>query len=145
LYSHQQWRSPSASAGVGVAYIHTPIPLSTDMLVWFAKNEYAKRQASGDKSGATTRPADIGGRLIGEWTDSLGRHWFEAESTKYHVKGYAMTRGCEAWIVYSGWRVKSKPCEAEIALGARAADSVVPLSPPNVVAIPNQATALRSR
>ena len=117
LYTHQQWRSPARNAGMGVAYIHTPIPLSGKMLVWFAKAEYLKHNNGGASEG----------RLINEWTDPLGRSWFEAENARYHVKGFAMTRGTDAWIVYSGWRVRDKPSDADIELGARAADSVVPL------------------
>ena len=39
LYSHQQWRSPTRRTGVGVTYVHMPLPLSTKTLVWFAMNE----------------------------------------------------------------------------------------------------------
>jgi len=34
LYTHQQWRSPSKRTGVGVTYVHMPLPLSTKTLVW---------------------------------------------------------------------------------------------------------------
>ena len=118
LYDHVQWRSPSLQTGIGVAYIHTPLPLSAQVLIWFAKAEYTKKQ---------TRQ-EPGGRVIGEWTDALGRAWFEAENDKYHVKGYAMTRGFDSWIVYTGYRVKSPPNWSEIGLAARAADSVAPMS-----------------
>src|SRR5579872_6694408 len=28
IYSHQQWRSPDRHVGMGVAYMHTPMPVS---------------------------------------------------------------------------------------------------------------------
>jgi len=115
LYTHQQWRSPTLLTGVGVAHITLPIPLPAQGLVWFAKNEYLKR-ARDQKDG----------KLIGQWTDSLGREWFEAENSKYHVRGYAMTQGNDAWIVYSGWRVTNDPQPAEIALARRSLESIVP-------------------
>ncbi|HTW93375.1 MAG TPA: hypothetical protein VMD30_01190 [Tepidisphaeraceae bacterium] len=117
LYTHEQWRSPRKNAGMGVAYIHTLIPLSPQMLVWFAKTQYAQSKENHEG----------GGKLLGEWTDSMGRVWFEAENARYHVKGYAMTRGTDAWIVYSGYQVKNKPPESDIELAERAADSVAPL------------------
>jgi hypothetical protein len=120
LYTHQQWRSPDRHAGMGVAYIRMPIPVSADTVVWFAKSQYSK-----DPDETNT-----GGRLIAEWTDSLGRRWFEAENSLYHVRGYAMTKGFDAWIVYSGYRVKTPPSEPEIELAQKAAESVAPLASP---------------
>ena len=117
LYTHQQWRSPTLATGVGVAHIVLPLPISAQTVIWFAKNEYLHNPAS---------PKD--GKLIGEWTDSLGRQWFEAENSKYHVKGYALTRGNEAWIVYSGYRMSHDPVPHELALAAKSLDSVVPVN-----------------
>jgi hypothetical protein len=114
IYSHQQWRSPDRHVGMGVAYMHTPIMFSPQTLIWFAKAQYANSD-------------DGSGRLIGEWTDSLGRCWFEAENDMYHVRGYAMTRGYDAWIVYSGYRVKTHPPKTEVLIAARGADTVAPL------------------
>jgi hypothetical protein len=114
LYTHQQWRSPDRHVGMGVAYMHTPIPFSPQTLIWFAKRQY-------------TRGDDRSGRLIAEWTDSLGRCWFEAENSIYHVRGYAMTHDCDAWMVYSGYRVKAAPPAGEILLAQRGADSIAPL------------------
>lgn len=119
LYTHEQWRSPSMQTGVGVAYIHLPIPLSAKMLIWFAEMQYSKKADPGDGSG---------GRLIGAWSDSLGRQWFEAENSKYHVRGYAMTHQFDAWIVYSGYRVKGPPRLDEISEAQRCADSIAPVS-----------------
>jgi hypothetical protein len=116
FYAHQQWRSPDRHAGMGVAYMHTPVAMSPQTIIWFAKSQYSNEAKSEN------------GRLLGEWSDSLGRSWFEAENNEYHVRGYAMTRGCDAWIVYSGYRVKAMPPEDEIALGEKAAESVAPFS-----------------
>jgi hypothetical protein len=114
LFAHQQWRSIDRQVGMGVAYLHTPIPCSPQTLIWFAKTQYA-------------RSHDSSGRLIAEWTDSLGRCWFEAENKNYHIRGYAMTHGNDAWVVYSGYRVQAHPPATEILLAARGADSVAPL------------------
>jgi hypothetical protein len=115
LFSHQQWRSPTLSTGVGVAHLDLPLPLPAEAILWFAKREYLRR----------TRDQQ-GGKLLGEWTDALGREWFEAENNKYHICGYAITRGSEAWIVYSGWRMSRQPVPYEIALAKRSLESVVP-------------------
>jgi hypothetical protein len=112
LYTHQQWRSPSGHTGVGVLNAHLPLPLSTKMVVWFAKQEYAK--------------LGTGGKLIGEWTDALGRSWFEAENAKYHVRGYVVVKGFSAWVVYFGYRTQFAPNLAEIGVAARSAETAVP-------------------
>jgi hypothetical protein len=117
LYMHQQWRSPSRSTGVGVAYIRMPIGVSAKTIVWFAKLQYAKQ---------STKDGKPEGQLIGEWTDSIGREWFEAENAKYHVKGYAVTSGFDAWIVYSGYRVKDPINPAELAMASRSMDTILP-------------------
>jgi hypothetical protein len=114
IYSHQQWRSRDRHVGMGVAYMHTPILFSPQTLIWFAKAQYASSD-------------DGSGRLIGQWTDSLGRCWFEAENDTYHIRGYAMTRGHDAWIVYSGYRVQAHPPKTEVLIAARGADTVAPL------------------
>jgi hypothetical protein len=111
IYSHQQWRSPDKHVGMGVAYMRTPILFSPQTLIWFAKAQYANSD-------------DGTGRLIAQWTDSLGRSWFEAENHEYHIRGYAMTRGHDAWIVYSGYRVQARPPIGEVLLASRGADSV---------------------
>lgn len=121
LYTHEQWRSPEKNTGIGVAYLRTPFPLSPHMLIWFARLQYGKPRPNRHIEEGS------GGQMLGEWDDAMGRSWFEAENSKYHVKGYAMTRGNDAWVVYSGWRVAQKPSEADIELAARAADSIVPL------------------
>jgi hypothetical protein len=112
LYTHEQWKSPSGHTGVGVVCAHLPLPLSTSTVVWLAKKEYVKQGKDG--------------KLLGEWTDSLGRSWFEAENDKYHVRGFVCVKGFTAWIIYFGYKSKYPPDVAEISLAARAADSVVP-------------------
>jgi hypothetical protein len=112
LYSHQQWRSPSSHTGVGVVYIRLPLPLSEGMLLWLAKREYTK--------------ANEDGKVIGEWSDEVGRSWFEAENYKYHVRGYALVRGFNAWIVYFGSKTGYPPDMAELGLAARCVQTFIP-------------------
>lgn len=114
LYSHTQWRSPSGHTAVGAAYIHMPLPLNADMLLFIAKLEYSKRKNDG--------------RIASRWTDALGREWFEAENDKYHVQGYALAQGFDGWFVYFGYKVTEPPDMAEISLAARSADSFVPMA-----------------
>ena len=112
LYTHQQWRSPSTHTGVGVLNAHLPLPLSTKTVVWLAKQEYSKQ--------------GNGGKLLAEWTDELGREWFEAENEKYHVRGYVVVKGFNAWVVYFGYRAQYAPNLAEISTAARSAETAVP-------------------
>jgi hypothetical protein len=114
LYTDQQWRSPSKQTGLGIAYIHMPIPLPANMLVWIAKKEYAKRGEDGE--------------LLAEWTDALGRPWFEAQNARYHVRGFAVTRGFEAWIIYCGYKrnPEQPPSAAELGVAARAVETIIP-------------------
>lgn len=111
LYTHMQWRSPTKATGVGVIYARLPVPLSVNMLLWFAKQEYTKKQSDG--------------RLIGQWTDSFGRSWFEAENNKYHVRGYAVVQGTDAWFVYSGYRMTMEQRPEEIAVAARCQETIL--------------------
>jgi hypothetical protein len=117
LFTHQQWRSPTLATAVGVAHVKMPLALPASAVIWLAKNEYLKR-AKDDKTG----------KIIGQWTDTLGRQWFEAENSKYHVRGYVMSRGSDAWIVYSGWRVNLVRQPQEITMAERSAESVVPMN-----------------
>jgi hypothetical protein len=128
LYTHQQWKSPSGLTGVGVAYITMPLPLSAKAIIWFAKGEYQKKEKEGD------------GKQLGQWTDSLGREWFEAENKKYHVRGCVMTRGFEAWIIYTGYKLAQPRREDEINLAERCQEKILPL-PPGEMPRPNLSTA----
>lgn len=112
LYTHQQWRSPSSKTGVGVAHVHLPLPIDTGMLLWLAKREY------------TARGND--GRILDQWTDALGRPWFEAKNNKYHVRGYVVVSGFQAWVIYFGYKSHTVPDPAELSLAARSADSILP-------------------
>ena len=117
VYTHQQYRSESGLTGVGVAYIRLPIPLPASTIAWFAKNEYLK-----------TSKDQHSGKLIGRWSDPDGREWFEVENNKYHVRGYVVSRGTEAWIVYSGYRVAHTPDPIEISVSQRSAQTILPKS-----------------
>lgn len=113
LFTHQQWRSPSTHTGVGVALVHLPLPLSAKTVVWIAKKDYARDRTDG--------------KVLDEWVDPLGRSWFEAENNKYHLRGYVVVKGFEAWIVYFGYRTHYAPDLAEISLAARSAETAVPM------------------
>jgi hypothetical protein len=112
LYTHQQWKSPSTRTGIGVAHVRMPLPISMRMLMWVAKREYTKKGNDG--------------RIVSEWTDDLGRPWFEAENDKYRVRGYVVVSGFQAWVIYFGHKVGEPPDPAELSLAARSAESVVP-------------------
>ena len=115
LYTHQQWKSPSTKTGIGIAHVRMPLPISRGMLMWLAKREYTKRGNDG--------------RILNEWTDDLGRPWFDAENAKYRVRGYVVVSGFQAWVIYFGHKVNLPPDPAELSLAARAADSVMPNLP----------------
>ena len=112
MYTDMQWRSPSGSMAVGVAHVKMPLPLSARGLLWFAKGHYAKQSDDG--------------RVTGQWVDGLGRTWFEAETNKYRVRGFILTKGFEAWIVYNGFKTTIPTDVAELSLGARALETIVP-------------------
>jgi hypothetical protein len=114
IYLHQQWRSPTRRTAVGVTYIRLPLPISAKTLAWLAKNEATKRLTEA--------------KIIREWTDSLGREWFEAEDAKYHLTGYAMTSGFDAWINYSGYRVREPQEPAQIQLASKSLETILPLT-----------------
>ena len=114
LYTHGQWKSPSGHTAVGAVHIRLPLPISADMLAWFAKREYTKK-------------ADDG-KLIREWKDALGRRWFEAENNKYRVQGYCLVQGFQAWIIYFGYKTQHPPSFDEVSLAARSADTFIPIT-----------------
>lgn len=113
LYTHQQWKSASAKTAVGVIYARLPLPLGPDTLLWLGRQQYAKQGSDG--------------RQIANWTDALGRRWFEAETDKYHTRGYAIVTGLDAWIVYMGYRIDTSPEPADISLGLRCMETFVPV------------------
>jgi len=112
LYTHQQWKSPSGHTGLGVVYIHMPLPLAAKTVAWFAKREYTRH--------------DDEGRLINEWCDELGRYWFEAENEKYHVRGFVVTEGFDAWVIYLGYKKAYEVEYMELALAGRSLETVAP-------------------
>jgi hypothetical protein len=112
MYTSQQWRSPSRTTGVGIIHIRLPFPLPTRTLIWMAKNEYAKKDADG--------------RLLGQWTDRIGREWVEAENAKYHVRGYIAMDGRDAWFIYSGYKTAYGLNAAELSIAARSVETVTP-------------------
>ncbi|HEX8521337.1 MAG TPA: hypothetical protein VF669_03710 [Tepidisphaeraceae bacterium] len=112
LFTDLQWRSPSKQTAVGVVFIKMPLPLPPATLIWFAKQEYLKRGEEG--------------KILGQWSDELGRQWFEAENKKYHARGYVLTKGFEAWIVYSGYRTENPASADEIAVAKRAQETIFP-------------------
>ncbi len=112
LYSDVQWRSPTHQTAVGIVYIRMPLPFPASTLMWFAKQEYCKRSEDG--------------KLVDQWTDNFGRPWFEAESKRYHVRGFVITKGFEAWIVYSGYRTEKPLIPDEVAAAKRAQESIMP-------------------
>ena len=144
FYTHRQWRTANHSIAVGVVHLHMPLPMSAQTLVWLAKTKYgpdADKKAdggsgSGDakpdeksadgKSTAAHTPPGGKGRLLAEWTDSVGREWIEAENDKYHVRGYAVTCGFDAWLVYTGFRRHAMPNPVDLQLAGRSMESVVP-------------------
>ena len=114
LYTETQWRSPSKMTGVGVAYVRLPLPIPAKTITWLAQKEYAKK-------------ADDG-KVIGTWEDALGRPWFEAENSKYHVRGYIVSKGFEAWIIYCGYKTEQPPSASELGVAARSLETIVPTS-----------------
>ena len=97
---------------MGVVYVRLPLPLNEKMLLWFAKGEYTK--------------ANEDGKTIGQWTDELGREWFEAENNKYHVRGYAMCAGSTPGWCTSAPRPASRADMAELGLAARCVQTFIP-------------------
>ena len=113
LYTDMQWRSPSRNTAVGIACINMPLPFSNKVLLWFAQREYSKKSNDG--------------RILNEWVDDLGRHWFEAENKQYRVRGYVQTRGLKGWVIYSGYKTAHPPDANELSLATRAIDTIAPM------------------
>jgi len=64
--------------------------------------------------------------VLGQWTDALGRPWFEAQNSKYHIRGYVVTKGFEAWVIYCGYRRERPPSAPELGVAARSLETIVP-------------------
>ena len=122
LFTHCQWRSLSHATAVGVVHIHMPLPMSAQTLVWLAKAKYNDPGRPDAKHPVPGGP----GRLVREWSDPMGREWVEAENDRYRVRGYAVTCGFDAWVVYSGYKLGGVPNPVDIDLAGRSMDSVVP-------------------
>jgi hypothetical protein len=114
LFTHQQWKSPTAKTAVGVIYARLPLPVSSNTLLWLATKHFAKRGEEGKE--------------LGRWDDEVGRKWFEAETKKYHARGYVIVNGFDAWIAYSGFRTDVPPEPGEISMGMRCMESFVPIA-----------------
>jgi hypothetical protein len=112
LYAHEQWRSPTLTTGVGVAYIHLPLPVPASAVLWFAQREYTAKSDDG--------------KSLGRWTDGEGREWFAAENKRFYVRGYVVTGGMNAWIVYCGYRRLNAPRPDELSLAVRSMETMVP-------------------
>ena len=124
MFTFGQWRSPDRGVAVGVVHVSLPLPMSAQTLVWLAKARYG---SAVEKQAAAKHPAPGGpGRLLAEWTDDVGREWVEAENDKYHLRGYAVTCGFEAWLVYAGAKRPSAPNPVDWQLALRSMESVVP-------------------
>lgn len=129
LYTDMQWRSPSGNTALGIASINMPLPFSTKVLLWFAQREYARKSQDGV--------------VHGDWVDDLGRHWFEASTTNYRVRGFLVTNGFDGWFVYYGYKTEFPPDANELALGARALETISPDL--NAPATPSSAKSVDGR
>jgi hypothetical protein len=112
LYTHEQWRSPTLTTGVGIACVHLPLPVPAAAVLWFAQRAYTAQESDG--------------RSLGRWTDRVGRQWFAAENDRFYVRGYVVTRGLDAWIVYCGYRRANAPRPYELNLAVRSMETIVP-------------------
>jgi hypothetical protein len=124
LYAHEQWRSPTLTTGVGLACIHLPLPVPAAAVLWFAQREYTEKSDDG--------------KSLGRWTDAQGREWFAAENKRFYVRGYVVTRGMDAWIVYCGYRRLNAPRPDELSLAVRSMETIVPgeaMSAPGRIAV----------
>ena len=58
------------------------------------------------------------------------------------MRGYAVTNGGDAWIVYFGYKINRPPDPAELSLAARCVDTVVPGA--NAVPAPSKANVAQA-
>ena len=122
IVQHCQWRSPSRGTAVGIVHVRMPLPMSAKMLVWLAEAKYNDAKPADDGRKVPGGP----GRVVREWSDPVGREWIEAENDRYRVRGYAVTCGFDAWLVYTGYKLKGIPNTVDIELASRSLESVVP-------------------
>ena len=134
LFTHRQWRSPDRATAVGVVHLTLPLPMSAKTIVWLAKSKYGGDAAAKPDPTPVTKPDGTkprvvpGGppRLTNEWSDPIGREWVEAENDRYHVRGYVVTCGFDAWVVYTGYKRQGVPDPVGRLLAERSMESVVP-------------------
>lgn len=113
MYSRQEWFGPSHHTGLGVVYVHMPLPMAADALVWLARQQY------------TSRPD--GGKMVNQWTDAAGRSWFETAGKDYHARGYIISAGSSAWIAYCDYRTQFAPQPAELSIAEKTLDALRPI------------------
>lgn len=130
IYTHRQWRSPTGYTGVGIVFVHLPLPVGPSAVLWLAEQHFSSMP--GQK-----------GRVLGEWTDAVGRSWFTALNPKCQVCGYIMTQGSCAWIVYFACKASGELHPVEMSLAARAVESIVPMTDAREPVGPNVADATR--
>jgi hypothetical protein len=118
IYTHQQWLSPTGTTGVGVVYVHLPLPIGPTAILWLAEQHFAAMP--GQK-----------GHIVGEWIDPLGRNWFTAVNPQTNVCGYILTEGAAAWIVYFGYKLDRGFHPAEMSVAARSVTTIIPLTHAN--------------
>jgi len=128
IYNHEQWRSPTGNTGVGIVYVHLPLPIAPAALLWLAEQHFESMPGQS-------------GRLLGKWTDLLGRSWFTAQNSRLHICGYVIAEGACAWIVYYGYRSNDQLQPVEMSVAARSVQSFVPMNHALDPAGPNVAEA----
>jgi hypothetical protein len=107
LYSNTQWSNAKQNVAIGVVYIESPIPLSADLILSLARQQYRG-----------------GGGVSRQWRDDRGRRWFEGADDTFHGKAFVVTSGGRAWVVYSGYRLREKPDRADISAAEESAATV---------------------
>lgn len=132
IYTHQQWRSPTGYTGVGIVFVHLPLPVGPSAVLWLAEQHFASMPGQR-------------GKVLGEWTDVFGRSWFAAKNAKADVCGYIMTQGSSAWIVYFAHKLNGELHPVEMSLAARSVESIVPMTDAREPVGPNVADASRDR
>ena len=47
-------------------------------------------------------------------------------TANYHVRGYIVSKGFEAWIIYCGYKTAQPPSATELGVAARSLETIVP-------------------